>query len=173
MAELVERGWVDRLAQDEPVILIGPQCLLSAAFAPHDDQAGAVADRVGCEEAIELGVEPAVQVGDDFRERLKLDALPPEQPDLPIELTCCGGDIVEPLRAVDPARDELRVARDEAQQVDILENADELCSIVHPDTPLVVLGHQQQRGEDEVVRRQADDVVMREIGDRCLQRQAA
>ncbi len=65
-------------------------------------------------------------------------------------------EIVEAARPVDSAGDELRVAGEQAQDVDVLEEAD--VSAVGPDreTPLVVPRHQEQRLEDEVVRLDRD-----------------
>ena len=74
-------------------------------------------------------------------------------------------------RSMRPA-DELRVSRQETQQIDVLEHADELATFADGEAALVVLRHAQERGRHQVVRRDANDRSMRERTDGAVGRAA-
>ena len=72
--------------------------------------------------------------------------------------------------AVDLRGDELRIAGEKAQEVDVLEHADDLALARHRDAALVVLRHHEQRDRDEVVGRDRDDGTAGERTDRRIDR---
>ena len=45
-AELIEIRRRDGLGEDEPIVLVGAECLLAAPLAAHHDEAAALADRL-------------------------------------------------------------------------------------------------------------------------------
>ena len=75
--------------------------------------------------------------------------------------------------AVDPAGDQLGVAGEQAEDVDILEEPDIVAVRADREAPLVVPRHQQQRVEDEVVEVDRDDVEAADFAHRGVERQAA
>ena len=96
---------------------------------------------VGRDERKELRVQMAVEIGDDLAHDVDLDALAAKRPDLRVDLSRCAREIGDGGGAIDAPRDELRIAGQEAQKVDVLEHADEFAVLRHRDAPLVVLGH--------------------------------
>ena len=123
------------------------------------------ADRRRSGHGEQLGEQVAVEVGDDLGDDLDPHALPPQHPHLRFDRPGGGGEVVATGSAVDARRDHLRIAGDEAQEIDVLEHADIFAVVDDRDAALVVLGHPQQRARDEIVGLDRDDVVFRQIGD--------
>ena len=114
-----------------------------------------------------------VEIGDDLADDVDLDALAAKSADLRVDLSRCAREIGHRGGAIDAPRDELRIAGQEAQEVDVLEDADKSAVLRHCDTPLVVLGHSEQGGRDEIVGGHADDRLMRKRPDRTFDGRAA
>ncbi len=123
---------------------------------------------VGATRAKSLLVQMTVEIGDDLAHDVDLDALATKSSDLRVDLSRCAREIGHGGGAIDAPRDELRIAGQEAQEVDVLEDADESAVLRHRDTPLVVLGHSEQRGRDEIVGGDADDRLTRKRPDRTF-----
>ena len=141
----VQRRLVDGVGQDQAVVLIGAHGLFAAAFAPHDDEAATGRgsrrerpSRTACENRRRLRSEtisPITSTLTPWRRSVR---------------TCAVGfargnrEIVLARGAIDAAGDDLGAAGEEAQQVDILQDADIALAVMHRDAPFVVLGHQHK-----------------------------
>jgi hypothetical protein len=80
--------------------------------------------------------------------------------------------IVEGAGSVDASRDELRVAGEQAQDVDVFKEADVVAVGLDGETAPAVARHQEQRLEDEVVGSDRRDVEMRNLADWRVEREA-
>ena len=75
--------------------------------------------------------------------------------------------------AIDAAGDDLGAAGEEAQQVDIFQDADIALAVMYRDASFVVLGHQHESRRYEIIRPQRNDVEMRELAHRRFDRLAS
>ena len=167
LLEIVLGDWS---GQDEPVVLVGAEGLLAAPFAAHHDEATGLPDRCRRDQREQLGVQVAVEIGDDLADDVDLHPLTAKRPDLRVDLARRLREFRDGRGAVDAPRDQLRIAGEKAQEVDVLEDADELAVRCDRHPPLVVLGHLEKRGRDEIVLRDADDRPVRERADRAFDR---
>ena len=168
-AELGELLLRHRPRENEPVVLVGSKRLFPPPLAAHHEEAARFAHRSRRDKRIKLVQQPPVEVRDDFADKVDLDALPAQQADLRLDSLRRAREVGDPARAVDPPRDELRIAGEEAHEVDVLEHADKMAVFADRDASLVGLGHAQERGRDQVVRRDADDRTMRQRSDGTVQ----
>ena len=154
--------------QNEFVVLVGAERLLSPALATHDDKATGLADRLRRHEGEELCVQMTVEVGNDLAHDVDADALAAQHPDLQIDSLRRARKLSHGGRAVDPSRHQLRIAGEETQKIDVFEQADEFAVLGDRHPPLVVLRHLEQRSRDEVVGSDAYDRAARERPDRAF-----
>ena len=105
----------------------------------------------GAVQVEQLVEQAAVEVGGDLRDRLDLDALPLQPLDLVLDVGGSARQIVDAARArsIRPGN-ELGIAGDQAEQVDVLEHADIRAVRPHREPALVVARHHQQGVEDKV-----------------------
>ncbi len=165
-AEAGEHGLVDGLGEDQAIVLIGANRLFLAAFAAHHDQARALAQVRRRQQRERLGDQAPVEIGDDLGDHLDAHVLAPEHAHLLGDLARRDGEVGLGLGAIDAAGDHLRIAGEEAQQIDVLENAGDFLAAPDDDAALVALRHFEQRLEHEIVLVDRHDVEMRERRDR-------
>ena len=116
----------EAVAQDQPVVLIGAQDLVGAALAAHHDQAG-IGDQFGRRHhAVQLGGDAAAQLGHQLRDVGDLGAVAVQHLDQFGQLGARPVQILDRARARDLHRDDMRLAGHEAQQIDLLQHADDL-----------------------------------------------
>ena len=99
-----------------------------------------------------------------------LHPLPVQPLDLGLDVPSGRGQVVEAAGAVDPPRDQLGVAGEQPEDVDVLEEPHIVAVRADREAPLVVLRHQQQRLENEVVEVDRDDVEVADLPDRRVER---
>jgi hypothetical protein len=171
LAEAGEVSLGHRLRQQQPVVLVGPHRLLAAALAAHQQQAALLLDGGRREQREELHEQPAVEVGGELGDLLHLHPLAVQPLHLRLDVARRGDQLLHAPGAVDAAGDELRVAGNQAEDVDVLQEADVVAAVPpHRDPALVVPGHQQQRLEHEVLRVHRHDVEVADVAHRRLQR---
>ena len=88
-------------------------------------------------------MEAPVEIGGDLRDQVDLQALAMEPLDLVLNVLRGRREIVEAAGAIDPAGNQLRVAGEEAQEVDVFEEADEHAIGADGEAPLVVFCHRR------------------------------
>ena len=170
LAEAVELRRRHRLRQQEPVVLVGAHRLLAPPLAAHQQEAALLLDRGRRQQVEQLEEQAPVEVGGDLGDLLHLHALAVQPLHLGLDVARRGGELVHAAGAVDAAGDELGVAGDQAEDVDVLQEAGPLAVPPHRDPALVVLGHQQQRLEHEVLGVHRNDVEMADVPHRRLER---
>ena len=90
--------------------------------------------------------------------------------DLRLDILSGRGQVIDASGAVDPPRDQLGIACDQAEDIDILQEPHIVIVRADREAPLVVLRHQQQRLEHEVVEVDRDDVEAAGFPHRGLER---
>ena len=160
------------LGKKKGVVLVGPHRLLATPFRTHQQQAAILSDgRVGrpCSKSFMKSRRFKSEVISAIS--VNLQPLPMEPLDLSLDVARCTRQVVEAAGAVDSPGDELGVAGEQPEDIDILEEADIVAVRPDRETTLVVLRHQQQRLEDEVLRLHRDNVEMADLPDRRVERQ--
>ena len=172
LAELREVAVWNLLGKKKGVVLVSPHGLLATPFRTHQQQAAILSDGRWGHHLKELSEQPSVQVGGDFGDQVNLQPLPMEPLDLALDVASRARQVVEVAGAINSSRDELGVAGQQPQDVDVLEEADIIA--VRPDceTPLVVLRHQKQRVENEVAPVDRDNIEMADLPDRRVERKS-
>src|SRR5690349_17376363 len=109
--------------------------------------------------------QPPVQVGRHLGYDIDLYSLPVKALDLCLDVLGGSGQIINAACALDPPRDQLGVARKQAEDVDVLQKAEIVTVRTDREAPLVVLRHQQQRLEQEIIAIDRDDVEVAGLPD--------
>ena len=62
------------------------------------------------------------------------------------------GQVIDAAGAFDPPRDQLGIAREQAEDVDVLQEPHIVAVRPDREAPLVMLRHEKQRLEDEIIK---------------------
>ena len=144
----LEVGEVAAVAQQQRVVLVGLQDLLAAALAAHHEQAALCHQGGRREQGPGAREQPRVQLAAQARDALDEDAAAVQQPHHLVDARGRDGQFVDRGRLVDLQRDQVRVPRDEADQVELAEHAHDLIAVAHQQAVHAVAHHQPKRLED-------------------------
>ncbi len=159
-------GVLIAVAQQQRVVLVGLDQLLAAALAAHHQQA-TVGDEVGRRDQAPQAREQApVELADQARDAFDLDAAIVQQRQHGVD--AFGGCLQLGHRAgiVDLQRDDVRMVGDEADQVQLAEQAQHpgvTRAIAHQQPVHAVAHHQPQRLEQLGIGMDLDQVELRHL----------
>ena len=146
------------VAKQQCVVLVGLEDLLAAAFAAHDQQAAVCDQRGRCDQRPQPGEDAGVELAHQPGDALDLQAGFVQQRDHRVDPGRRRPEVGHAGRLVDLQRDDVRVVGDEADQVELAEQAQHPVALAHEQPVHAVAHHQPQRLEQLGVRVDLDEV---------------
>ena len=149
LACLGHAGLVDgaAIAQNQPVVLVGLQQLFAAAFAAHHEKAAVGHQFGGCDELPRTLEQFRVERLNQAPGLAHARAAPIEQRDEARDLPGLHAQCIQRVRLHDLHRDEVRMVRQETQQVELFEQPDDPLARHDDDAVDLMLDHQRERIE--------------------------